>query len=373
MKKRIGIGIVGTGAIGIRGALEHLSMPDVQNRVCITGICDTCPGRAKAAAGKYNISTYYETYDELLDNPKIDAVTICSPINLHYEQGIAAIERGKHIHFNKTMTSTIEEADNLISYAKKNNIYIVPSPGQMLYAHNKRIRKYILEETLGKITWSIAGYAIGNYHLKEEFRCGDGVLNNIDPTWYYKKPCGGPQYDATVYAITTLTGLLGPVKRVAALSGLVLTERKYCHGTIPCEMDDTTLMLADFGNGIFAVIYGTITGSVNERFQPNIYGTDGSIINTQYVCHKNGVQENLQLPDDHLPHVTGKHGTMRESHVFEDIMQLVDWIIDGKPSVVSVEHARHVIDIIESGYKANNTGITQELRTSFEPLKLNEL
>ena len=85
MKKRIGIGIVGTGTIGIRGALEYLSIPDVQDRVWITGVCDPYPGCAKAAAKGYDISTYYETYDELLDSPNIDTVTIYSPINFHYE------------------------------------------------------------------------------------------------------------------------------------------------------------------------------------------------------------------------------------------------------------------------------------------------
>jgi predicted dehydrogenase len=51
--------------------------------------------------------------------------------------------------------------------------------------------------------------------------------------------------------------------------------------------------------------------------------------------------------------------------VFEDIMQLVDWVADGTPSPVNAEHARHVIDVIESGYRAAETGDTQTLRTTF--------
>ena len=49
-------------------------------------------------------------------------------------------------------------------------------------------------------------------------------------------------------------------------------------------------------------------------------------------------------------------------------MQLTDWIRDDTPSIASAEHARHVIDIIESGYHAAETGQTQDLKTSFEPL-----
>ncbi len=45
-------------------------------------------------------------------------------------------------------------------------------------------------------------------------------------------------------------------------------------------------------------------------------------------------------------------------------MQLVDWITEGKASLVTPEHAAHVIDIIESAYRASSTGQTQALRTS---------
>ncbi len=46
-------------------------------------------------------------------------------------------------------------------------------------------------------------------------------------------------------------------------------------------------------------------------------------------------------------------------------MQLVDWIREDKPTIVTPEHARHVIDIIESAYRAAETGQTQTLHTTF--------
>jgi predicted dehydrogenase len=66
-----------------------------------------------------------------------------------------------------------------------------------------------------------------------------------------------------------------------------------------------------------------------------------------------------------LPHVVGSHRAIEEMHVYEDIMQLVDWVRDDKPSIVTAEHARHVIEIIESAYRAAETGQTQTLTTTF--------
>ena len=48
-------------------------------------------------------------------------------------------------------------------------------------------------------------------------------------------------------------------------------------------------------------------------------------------------------------------------------MQLVDWVREGKPSIVTAEHARHVIEIIEAAYRSAETGQVQTLTTTFTP------
>jgi len=81
----------------------------------------------------------------------------------------------------------------------------------------------------------------------------------------------------------------------------------------------------------------------------------------------------LNAQDGHQPHVVSAHAKMAESHVFEDMMQLEDWIRDGTPSIANAEHARHVIEIIEAGYRAAETGETQVLKTTFTPLPVEVL
>jgi predicted dehydrogenase len=368
MKKPLGMGVVGAGAIGIRGALMHLSLPDVQDRVRLAAVCDPVPGRAEAAAAKYGVAAHYLTYEELLADPNVDAVTICSPIGLHFKQGMMAVAAGKHIHFNKTMTTTVGEADALIAAAARQGVIVVASPGMMLHPHNRRIRKLVLEGALGRLAWAATGASgVGDYHMNEEFRTGEDILTDVNPAWYFKRPGGGPQYDVTVYCLHNLTGILGPAQRVTALSGLVIPEREYKGEKIACEMDDTTLLLVDFGGSFFSFVYGTVAGSVTQGFQPNIYGARGAIVGTRF-----GDQE-LKLPGDHEPHVEGPHAEMAESHVFEDMMQLVDWVREGRPSIATAEHARHVIDIIEAGYRAAETGQAQDLRTTFDPLPVDAL
>jgi len=366
MSEPIGMGVVGAGAIGIRCALSHLSVPDVQDRVRLAAVCDPVPGRAAAAAAKFGVAAACEEFEALLADPGVDAVTLCSPIGLHYEQGMAAVEAGKHVHFNKTMATTVGECDALIARAAAKGVRLVASPGMMLMPYNRRIRRRVLEGAIGQVIWAIAGTAPGDYHFNEEFRSGADVLTQVDPTWYFRKPGGGPLYDTTVYSLHNLTGILGPARRATALSGLALPQRRFQGRTIECDMDDSTFMLLDFGDASFAVVYGTVFGSVVKGFHPSLFGTAGSVVGAEV----NG--ESMQLEGDHEPHVVGEHAKLRESHVFEDLMQLVDWIRDGTASIASAEHARHVIDIFESAYRAAATGATQELTTSFEPLPLEQ-
>ena len=358
MSDVVRIGVVGAGSISVRGILPHLAQEDVQDRVRMTAVCDPVPGRAQAAAEKFNIPSAFEDYEELLDSGNVDAVTIASPIGLHYEQGKMAIDRGIHAHFNKTMTTTVDEADDLIESAKKNNVKLVACPGQMLRPLYQEIRRLILDGALGTLTWSVTGAAFGRYHENESVRHGDDALSNINPAWYFRKPGGGPLFDMTVYGLHAMTGILGPAKRVTAFSGVRIHEREFRGEMYPCDMDDNTLMALDFGDNLFAFVYGVAAGGLPDTWGPVFFGTKGSI---------NGNKLNGQPieAEDGLPHVVGTHTSIQESHVFEDIMQLVDWIREDKPTIVTAEHARHVIEIFDAAYRSAETGQAQTLRTTF--------
>jgi predicted dehydrogenase len=371
MSERVGIGVVGAGSIGIRGALEHLCLPDVQDRIVLAAVCDPVPGRAQAAAEKYGVARAYEAYEELLADPAVEAVTLGSPIGVHYEQGLAAIRAGRHVHFNKTMTTTCAEATHLIEEAEARDVRLVASPGQMLRPLNRRIRRLLQEGALGRLAWAATGAGFGAYHEHETIRQGEGVLSDINPAWYWRQPGGGPMYDMTVYGLHSLTGILGPAKVVTGMSGVGLTEREYRGQKLPCDAHDNTFLMLDFGDTVFAFVYGALAGTLTPFGQPCFFGTRGQIIgkdlNGQLIDYP-GMAEAEQAGSENalLPHVTGRHRELGESHVFEDIMQLVDWVREGTPSPCTAEHARHVIEIIEAGYRAAETGQTQALTTTFE-------
>jgi len=376
MDEPLRLGIVGVGALTLRAILPHMTQPDITARVVVTAICDPVLERAAAAADRFGIPTAVADIDDLLKRGDVDLVTIVSPIGLHAEHALKAVEAGKHVHVNKTMTTTVDEADRLIECAQREDVRIVASPGEVLRPQLTRTRELIESGAIGHLSWAICGTPFGRYHEEETERADAPGGTAIDPAWYFRKPGGGPMYDMASYALHGLTAVLGPAKGVTALSGRVLPERMFAGKPVSIEIDDNTILLLDFGNGAFAVVHGTVAGAVIDDFGAGcFFGTEGEIrgllLNGEPFEFP-GRELTLGAPTWDwetqmrvLPHVTGPHRQILESHVFEDIMQLVDWVRTGAPSPVNAEHARHVIEIIEAGYRAAESRTRQELRTTF--------
>ena len=370
MSQQVRLGIVGTGSITLRGLLPHLTMADVQDRVRVTAVCDPILERAQAAASKFGVPAVYATFEEMLAAGDIDAVSIASPIGLHYEQGKLAIEHGVHLHFNKTMTTTADEANDLIVRAATKGVKLVASPGELINPRLQAIKRLVDEGALGTLTWAVAGATFGQYHEQEaSVRHGHDPLTNVNPAWYFRKPGGGPLYDMTVYGLHALTAVVGPAQRVTAFSGIRLREREFQGQMLPTDMDDQTLIILDFGNAFFAFVYGVAVGSLHIG-RPYIMGTAGTInggeLNGRPIEYEGSDIARQYGYTANLPHVVGAHRGMEEMHVYEDVMQLIDWVRDDKPTLATAEHARHVIEIFDAAYRSAETGLAQTLRTTFK-------
>jgi predicted dehydrogenase len=375
------LGVVGVGTLALR-VLEHLALPDVADSVQVTALFDPAGGRAAAAAERFGVPRTHSSLDELLADADVDAVTIASPIGLHHEQGLAAIRAGKHVHFNKTMAVTCAEATELIEQARAADVRLVASPGEMLRPHNQRVKELIEQGAIGEVCWAACGAALGTYHENEPERQGKGPVEGIDPSWYFRTPGGGPLYDMTVYALHGLTGILGGVRRVTALSGVRVREREFGGRRIRTEAHDNTGILLDLGESVFAFAYGTAAGILSEgtAWDPSgrYYGTSGEIVGRRLNGEpfdypgRELADQAPEMEEWLLPHVGVAHRGLLEQHVFEDVMQLVDWVRGGAPSPATAEHARHVVEIIEASYRAAVTGVAQELTTTVEGVRATE-
>lgn len=111
--KRIRIAIIGIGHLGAR----HLKVySEIQDQVELIGVCDIQKERTHKLAEHYHVP-FYEDYRQLVG--KIDAVNICVPTSLHHEVARFFLQNDAHVFIEKPITSTVDQAQELIDLAKQ--------------------------------------------------------------------------------------------------------------------------------------------------------------------------------------------------------------------------------------------------------------
>mgnify|MGYP001485603150 CR=1 FL=1 len=108
---RTRVGVIGVGYLGKFHARKYAAMEDVE----LVGVADSDPANATEVAAFCNTHPFVE-YRELLS--QVDAVSVVVPTSLHHEVAVAALEAGKDVMLEKPMTTTLEEADQLIHLAE---------------------------------------------------------------------------------------------------------------------------------------------------------------------------------------------------------------------------------------------------------------
>ncbi len=111
----INVGVIGVGSIGIHHARIYSGMEGVN----LVGIVDSNTARAQEVASKYNCRAY-GSHTEIIDS--VDAVSIAVPTTRHFAVGMDFLGHDKNILVEKPVTTTLKEADQLISEAEKRNL-----------------------------------------------------------------------------------------------------------------------------------------------------------------------------------------------------------------------------------------------------------
>ncbi|MDQ3248456.1 MAG: Gfo/Idh/MocA family oxidoreductase, partial [Chloroflexota bacterium] len=319
----------------------------------------------------------------MLAEVDLDLVLVLTPIPFHFANALAAVKAGKHVYVQKAMTTTLDEANQLLATRDQVGVKLAAAPGYEPFPTTGQMREIVDSGLLGKIAVGFT-YTLGFGHEHEPIRSGGGALTAINPTWYYRQGAG-PLPDVTVYSLQLATSVLGSVRRVTALGNRVIPERTWRGETIQIEVEDNNLVLMEFTSGALVTAVGSdCAGSSHIPWGGlGLYGTHGSLEVTdvdgasgyplQFEVRGGGGwgtfgksvgQRHYAETLNAQPYLQGKHLTLEEPHVYCDIMDLVDAIMADRAPRASGEQARHVVEIIEKARLALQTGQTQTLTSS---------
>jgi predicted dehydrogenase len=349
--KKTKVAIIGCGSVsGVY--LPHLSKsPFVE----LVSACDIVYDRAKNRAAEFNIPNHYPHIDQQLAGPAFDLLVVTTDMQEHGRLNRIALNAGKHVWSEKPMANTYKEGKALLDLAKSKKLRIWGAPAVVNSPQFAFMSKALKEGKLGKVA------------------CAHAHYGHTGPTWsafFYEKG-GGSLPDLGVYNIATLTGLLGPAKSVMAMTSIVTPERTVDNkGKIKVEAEDNAMLLMDHGNGVISHVqcgfnyfdpYGH-EGKGQERPTIQVWGSHGNMAMAGYDWAPHGVdmathdnEKTQRFIPDPGPYVWQEGASV-----------ISESLITGKEPLIAVEHALHVLEVIEATRESGATGKKVKLQSTFK-------
>jgi UDP-N-acetyl-2-amino-2-deoxyglucuronate dehydrogenase len=330
--KKLNFGIIGCGRIAYKHA-EAINKNEKAHLLCV---CDFVEDRAVDYKNKYGAECCYTDYHELLENPDLDVVSICTPSGMHAEMGIAAAKAGKHVIVEKPMAMSLQDADDLIQACEDNGVKLAVCFQNRFNPPVQKLRRALEEGRFGKLTH------------------GSAVVRWFRPQDYYDQAPwrgtrandGGCLMNQSIHNIDLLQWMMGPVESVFGYTANNLRK-------IECE--DVGVAVLKFKSGALGVIEASTTVyPENLEETLNIFGEKGTVVLGGIAVNKietwkfaDSKEENGSL-GGHQQDVPNVYGFGHDA-LIEDFIQAI--IEDKKPYIdgrEGIKALRLVLDIYKS-------------------------
>jgi predicted dehydrogenase len=244
------LGIIGCGNVTQNRHLPAIqSLPDLR----VVALADIDSARLRNAAERYGIQAQYSDYRSLVDDEGVEAVAVCTPLGLHVEMALAALEAGKHVMIEKPLAPSLDAADALLDTATASQCTVMVGYNLRWHRLVRQALDVIRQGRLGRIELMVASFTAGTHYKRD-------VLE-----WKKRRALGGGVLMEFATHYFDLWRFL------------LDTEVSEVHATSRSdEWDDVTgTVTVQFEKGILATAY--FSEWTTERNEMHIFGREGSL------------------------------------------------------------------------------------------------
>ena len=348
--ERIRIGVIGCGSV------SHSYLPVLAKcpHAEVVSLCDIRPERARKQAEAFKVTHHYPHIDKMLAGEPFDFLINLTDMQEHEHLNRQALEAGKHVWSEKPIANSLAAGQKLLRLAKQKKRRLWGAPITVQSPQFAFMARTLAKGALGRVAAAHADYG------------------HEGPNWssfFYEKG-GGSMPDLAVYNLTSLTGLLGPAKRVSAMLSIVTPGREITgKGNIKVTEEDNAMILLDHGQGVISHVQSGFNyfnphghdGSGEQRHTITIVGSGGFMGLVGYDWAPQGVD----LATHKQPQLE-RHATDSQGYVWQQGAALAaECLATGRELLVTPEHALHVLEIITAARESQKTGRRLALTSTF--------
>lgn len=247
MGKVFNWGIIGLGNIAHKFTKDLLQVQEAK----LLGVASRNKEKAIKFAEKYDVENYYDSYESLVKNPKIDIVYIATPHVFHFENTMMCLRNNKSVLCEKAFAMNFKEVDSMLKEAAYRNLFLMEAMWTRFIPATEKIIDLIGDQRIGEI-----------YKIEADF--GFEGNNDFESRLYDKKLGGGSLLDIGIYPIYLSLLLLGIPDRIHAEATFTSTE-----------VDDSCTMIFEYKNSVKTFLKSTI--KENTPVEAIIYGDKGTV------------------------------------------------------------------------------------------------
>ena len=256
----IRVGIIGAGFGGKIHAPGFRDVPGMQ----VVGISGRSAEKTEAAAKQNDIPRTFSSWEDLVADPEIDAVSIATPPAFHYEMASLAIKNRKHVFIEKPVAMNAEEAKKLAEEAKAAGVVAMIDYEFRNIPHLAFAKDFLGKDGVGRIRFVHVDWMTG----------GRAKIVHGTANWQNEKePGGGTLFGFAPHVIDYLEWIIGPIESVFGK----LSVAKYPADQAGAMAEDTCNLLFKFKDGPLAAISISNVMPAGRGHWIEVYGDEGAL------------------------------------------------------------------------------------------------
>jgi len=269
------VGIIGFGFIGKVHAYAYRNMPfyydppPVATR--LAGVCTSRRETAEAARRLLGFDFATADWREITESPDIDAVSICTPNNLHLESLLSAIAHGKHIYCEKPLTASADEAHRVMAALR-----------DYRGVHQMTFNYRFVPATLRAKQLVEAGFLGELLCFRGAYLHSGSADPNAPRKWKFARESGGGVlHDIGSHVLDLLGHFLGEFSEVFCAKRTAFAERpspKDPTTRLPVDTEDHALLFLRARSGALGTVEASkLATGAEDEVRVELHGTRGAI------------------------------------------------------------------------------------------------
>lgn len=329
--KQVRWGVLSTADIGLKQVIPAIFKSGNAEMAAIS----SRSSKSKSIAAKLGIPKAYESYEQLLEDPDIDAVYIPLPNHLHREWTIKAAKAGKHVLCEKPASLTSFETREMVKACQEHGVKFMEAFMYQFHPQHRRVKEIIAAGEIGEVRLFKSSFSFYLENRKENIRME-------------KEMGGGSVYDVGCYTIHAARNILES-EPVEVQMDAIIDET--------AGVDTSATGVLTFDNGVKAILDCSFDMAGRDEYE--VVGTKG-IIRVPYAFRPdvNGGIGQVIIRTD---------GVVREEKIPGDIYRLEielfsRAILEGIDPVYSEEETIRNMEIIDACYRSIQEGKPVKMR-----------